>query len=363
MATIEKRTDSTGAITYRVKVRLRGHPQESASFRRLTDAKRWSSQTESALREGRYFKTSESQKHNLGDAIKRYQQEMLPELKDPKHPLLHLNWWNKEIGGTPLADLRPSTIAECRDKLKRTPSDYGKHKGKPRSAATVNRYLASLSPVLSAAVMEWEWMDSNPCKKVKRGKEPSGRVRFLSPTERTALLAACAEMHDTPELNVIVLIAVITGARRGEIMGLRWRHVDISRGRLILEDTKNGENRSVPLVGPALRALTNWGKVRPLDSNELVFPGRGERNKSNPLDFEKAWHEVLGRAGVTNFRFHDLRHTAASYLAMNGAGLREIGDILGHKTLAMVQRYSHLCDDHKQATMERMALAEFGDIG
>ena len=145
-------------------------------------------------------------------------------------------------------------------------------------------------------------------------------------------------------------------------MGLCWRHVDITRGRLILEDTKNGENRSVPLVGPALVALKDWAKVRPLDSNELVFPARGERGSNKPLDFEIAWHEVLRISGVTNFRFHDLRHTAASYLAMNGAGLREIGDILGHKTLAMVQRYSHLCDDHKQATMESMALAEFGDV-
>jgi integrase len=358
---IEPRTSSSGVVTYRVRVRLKGHPQVSETHKRLTDARKREKEIETEIRQGRYFKTLESQKHDLHDAIERYRQELLSSLKDPQHRLLHLDWWDEEIGHVTLADLTPATIAECRDRLKRTPSNYGKHKGKSRTAATVNRYLASLSPVLSAAVMEWGWMDSNPCKKVKRGKESSGRVRFLSPAERTALLAACAEMRTVPELNVIVLIAMITGARRGEIMGLCWRHVDMTRGRLILEDTKNGENRSVPLVGPALKAVEDWAKVRPLDSNELVFPGRGERSKNKPLDFEIAWHDVLGISGVTDFRFHDLRHTAASYLAMNGAGLREIGDILGHKTLAMVQRYSHLCDDHKQATMERMALAEFGD--
>ena len=361
MATIEKRTDAKGTLTYRAKVRLKGYPQETATFSRRTDAKHWANNTEAAMREGRYFNTSESKKHTLNDAITRYRRELLSELKDPNHRNHHLQWWEAEIGHMLLADLRPAIISEHREILKKTPSDYGKHKGKLRSDATVNRYLASLSPVLTAAVREWGWIDSNPCEKVKRGKEPRGRVRFLSNVERESLLTACEEITDTPELKVIVLIAITTGSRRGEIINLRWRHVDLHRKRLVLEDTKNGEVRSVPLVGPALKALQDWAKVRPLHDDLPVFPGHSEQTKHKPLDFDKAWQEALTKSEIADFRFHDLRHTAASYLAMNGAGLREIGDILGHKTLAMVQRYSHLCDDHKQATMERMTTAVFGD--
>ena len=144
-------------------------------------------------------------------------------------------------------------------------------------------------------------------------------------------------------------------------MELRRRHIDLKRQRILLEDTKNGDTRAVPLVGPALDAINIWSKIRPIDDNKLVFPGTTPRTKNKPLDIEAAWQELLKVSGITDFRFHDLRHTAASYLAMNGAGLREIGDILGHKTLAMVQRYSHLCDDHKRATMQRMSAAVFGE--
>jgi integrase len=185
----------------------------------------------------------------------------------------------------------------------------------------------------------------------------------LDNEERTALLNACEEMTEVPEIKIIVLVAITTGARKGEIMGLHWRHVDLQERRLIFEGTKNGETRAAPLVGPALQVIKEWSKVRPLNSDELVFPGRGQRTSEKPLDIDKVWKEVINKSGINDFRFHDLRHTAASYLAMNGVGLREISDILGHKTLAMVQRYAHLCEDHKRNTMERVAIAVFGDLG
>ena len=362
MATIEKRADKTGGYTYRVKVRLQGYRQENATFKRITDAKRWAAQTESAIREGRYFKTPASKSRTLMDAIEKYRQECLPDLKlkDQKHREHHLNWWSSELGFKYLADILPQTISECRAKLKNTTSTYGKHNGNKRTEATVNRYIASLSPVFKAAVVEWNWLESNPCEKVPRGKEGGGRTRFLSHDERRSLLAACNANTKLPELTVIILIAITTGARKGEILGLRWRTVDLQRKRLLFEDTKNGDTRSVPLVGPAFDAMKVWAQVRPIDDNALVFHGRGENTKNKPLDFERTWQETRIKAGLENFRFHDLRHTAASYLAMHGAGLREIGDILGHKTLAMVQRYSHLCEDHKKTTVERMTNAIFG---
>ena len=156
-----------------------------------------------------------------------------------------------------------------------------------------------------------------------------------------------------------MLLAITTGGRRGEISGLRWRDVDLKRRRIIFEETKNGETRAAPLVGPAFEAMKEWSKVRPLDDAAFVFSGRTAKTRNRPLDFQRPWMTALKRAELDDFRFHDLRHTAASYLAMHGAGLREIADILGHKTLAMVQRYSHLTQDHKASVVERMTNAVF----
>lgn len=369
MASIEKRTTPEGATSYRVKIRLKGCPTESATFDRLTDAKRWAIQTEAAIREGRYFKTPENKRKTLNDAITRYRRDLLHRLKDSKHRSGLLTWWEGSAGFLMLADLTPAKIAEYRDKLSAEPipsrAKKPDHKASPRYRApsSVNRYLSALSPVLSACAKEWGWLDSNPCERVTKGQESRGRVRFLSNDERNALLEACDLAADTPELKIIVLLAITTGARRGEITGLKWRDIDISRKSITLHDTKNGDTRAVPLVGVALDAVQAWGKSRPSLPDALVFPGRTPKTKNTPLDFERAWQTALKRAGIEGFRFHDLRHTAASYLAMNGAGLREIADILGHKTLAMVQRYSHLTQDHKIATVERMASAIFGTKG
>jgi len=360
MAYIEKRTSSNGKTTYRVQIRVKGRPQEAASFDRLTDAKRWGTQTEAAIRESRYFHSTAGKGKTLADAIDRYSHDILPNLKDQRPRRIHLAWWRGKIGATSINDITPALLTECRDNLKATPYKSGKTE-KPRSDATVNRYLASLSPVMKAASDDWEWITDNPCRKVRRGKESRGRTRFLSTDERNRLLAACDQATDTPELKTLVLLAITTGGRRGELSGLRWRDVDLKRNRVIFVDTKNGETRAAPLAGPALNAMQEWAKVRPLDSTTPVFPGRTDKTKNKPLDFQRAWMTALKRAEVADFRFHDLRHTAASYLAMNGAGLREIADILGHKTLAMVQRYSHLTQDHKAAVVERMAKAVFED--
>jgi len=358
MAYIEKRTSSNGKTTYRVQIRVKGRPQEAASFDRLTDAKRWGTQTEAALREGRYFHSAAGKGKTLAEAIDRYSRDILPDLKDQNPRRIHLAWWRKKIGANSIKDITPALLTECRDNLKATPYKSGKTE-KQRTDATVNRYLASLSPVMKAASDDWDWIPDNPCRKVRRGKESRGRTRFLSNDERNRLLAACDQATDTPELKTLVLLAITTGGRRGEISGLRWHDVDLKRNRVIFVDTKNGETRAAPLAGPALNAMQEWAKVRPLDSTAPVFPGRTDKTKDKPLDFQRAWMTALKRAEVADFRFHDLRHTAASYLAMNGAGLREIADILGHKTLAMVQRYSHLTQDHKAAVVERMAKAVF----
>jgi len=259
-----------------------------------------------------------------------------------------LLWWKAHIGHYILTDVTPALIAEHRDLIARGD-------GIRRANSTVNLYLAALSHALTIAVREWAWLDDSPMRKVSRPKNPRGRVRFLSDEERQRLLDACKVSRNT-YLYTIVILALSTGARRGELLSLHWADVDLKRAVLTFRETKNGETRSVPLTGYALDVLTTHAKVRRLDTT-LVFPNN---TGTQPASIREAWEYAVKRAEIANFRFHDLRHTAASYLAMNGASLAEIAEVLGHKTLAMVKRYAHLSEAHTRNVVQRMNTAIFG---
>jgi integrase len=138
--------------------------------------------------------------------------------------------------------------------------------------------------------------------------------------------------------------------RQGEILNLRWVDVDLVQGRITLHETKNGERRSVPLVGRALALLTGLHELRRADT-DFVFPNS---HLAKPLLITKAWNTAVAKAGIEDFRFHDLRHSAASYLVMNGASLAEVGAVLGHKTVQMTKRYTHLADGHTKRAVEAM---------
>jgi integrase len=355
MATIEKRTTDTGETSYRVKVRLKGYPAQSATFQRLTDAKKWAQQTESAIREGRHFKTAEAKKHTLAEAIERYIREVLPSKpKSIVHYKIHLDWFNQEIGAYVLADITPALIVQCRNKLlsESTP------RGQLRSQATANRYLATLSTLFTTAVNDWQWLEDSPIRKVKKQKESRGRVRFLDDAERERFLTACRESSNA-WLYPCVILALSTGMRQGELMGLKWPDVNLKDGFIILHETKNGDRRRVPLAGHALELLRDHAKVRRLDT-DLLFPGKAHKNK--PIDLRKPFETALKAAEINDFHWHDLRHCTASYLAMNGASLAEIAEILGHKTLQMVKRYAHLSDGHVSNVVASMNAKLFGIV-
>jgi len=344
----------TRQTSYRVMVRLKGHPPQYATFSRKTDASKWAQDTESAIREGRYFKTAESKRHTLGEMLDRYQGEVLALKSESKRrdQDRHLRWWKENLGHYTLADITPAVLVEQRGKLA-APSTNGK---KQRSPATVNRYLTSLSHAFTVAANEWGWLESNPVRKVARLKEPRGRVRMLSDTERTDLLAACQGSADR-RLYPLVVLALSTGARRGELMNLRWGDVDLKRGLAVLHKTKNEDRRAMHITGLALEQMNQLGKIRRLDS-DLVFAD----SMGRPIFPRGVWEEALAEAKLKDFRFHDLRHSAASYLAMNGATLAEIAEVLGHKTLEMVKRYSHLTEQHTSKVVARMNEQIFGSI-
>ncbi|OJY32619.1 MAG: integrase, partial [Legionella sp. 40-6] len=244
MANIEKRVNQDGKVTYRVKVRLKGFPTQNATFERLTDARKWAQNTESAIREGRHFKTTEAKRRTLSQLIERYIEDILPSKpKNSKNTLLHLTWWKAELGSFSLADISPAMIAEKRDHLA---SGITKRNTK-RSPSTVVRYMAALSHAFTIAVKEWGWLEDSPMRRVTKPKEPRGRVRFLSDEERTRLLEECKN-SDSETLYLAVVLALSTGARRMEILGLQWQDIDLQRGFITLHETKNGERRALPLA-------------------------------------------------------------------------------------------------------------------
>lgn len=362
MATIVQRKNSKGEIYYQAKVRMKGYPPESASFKQKTKAVIWANSTEVAMREGRYFKTVEAKKHTLADLIDRYIQDELPNRKsDHKKFEMQLNWWKDKLGAYLLSDITPALLAEYRDKLKKESSIKELKNGgtieTERSNATVNRYMASLSIALTVASREWQWLEENPMFKVAKKKEHRGRIRFLSEDEHKALIAAC-EQASNPLINLLVVIALSTGARFSEILYLKWDNVDFKRKMFYFMDTKNKEHRAVPISSKAYDLLLQHSKVRKLKTKLVFARADGEK----PMDLRWQWEEVIKKSNLKDFRFHDLRHTAASYLAMNGATLVEISDILGHKTMQMVKRYSHLTQKHTAEVLERMNEKQFANI-
>jgi len=288
MAYIEERKDSKGQKRYRVQIKLKGFPAQNATFERKTDAKEWARRTESAMKEGRHFKTIESKKHTVGEAVDRYKKSFLPT-KGSNQPnqKIQLNYWKKRIGYYTLADCTPALIAECRDELLQETTRLKKK----RSPATVNRYLAALSHCFTIAMKEWGWIDDNPIRKVSKPKESRGRIRFLSDDERERLLKACKESPN-PLIYPIVVIALSTGARRGEILSIRFNQIDLERGTITFFETKNNEIRVVPLVEHALEVVKEMIKVRRIDT-DLLFPGKDPKK---PIDIRHPWKAAVKKS-------------------------------------------------------------------
>lgn len=347
MATIEKRVTSDGKVSYRAKVRRTGELPISKTFSRKTDAEAWAREIEARADRGFAIPSREQITRPLSDAIDRWLAERLPELAatDQGNARRIALWWRAELGVVALSRLDAETIEGRRNKLR----DEKDADGNPaRTVQRVNRYISTLSRILGYAERTLRWTDSNPCKGVKRFKEPAGRVRFLSAQEVEKLLKAVDARlgrNGAPKVGfqTFVRIALFTGARRGEVERLEWRDIDLTHARITFRDTKSGGDRTVPMPAVLVEAIRAYGKVRPIDPATKLFPH----------SYRYDWREVQGT--LPDFRFHDTRHNVASQLAMSGASLLDIATVTGHKTLAMVKRYSHLSDEHVRERLEAAA--------
>ena len=189
------------------------------------------------------------------------------------------------------------------------------------------------------------------------------RVRYLDDDERARLLEACKARENRrgaryPRLYALVLTAICTGARRGELMGLKWGDVDLEAGVARLGRTKNGDRRTLVLLPQVVEALKPFASK---DAGRFVF-GSPATQYRNPASLDTAWRKALARAGIEDFRFHDLRHCTASSLVQAGVDLAVVADVLGHRKLDMTKRYAHLKIETKARAM-REALGGIGIEG
>jgi integrase len=341
---IDRLPTQDGIPRYRVRIRIKGHKPLSKNFKSLTHAKQWKRVTEGQIEKGLYVSFSKADQYTVGAAIDKYLKEVLPHKpKDSKNVERHLLRWKKELGHLKLSRLNQSMIAEVRDQMLSEKIDETKF----RSNTTVKRYLSSLSTVFSYAVREWQWMNENPCLKVKKPKEPPGRVRYLTKEELERIMNTCKQSKNKA-LFLIFLIALTTGARKSEILGLKGKDIDLENGFLHLTDTKNGNNRSIPITESIAKLL----KERKTHSDAHLFPS--ENDPSQPCCIRSAWETAIEKAQIQDFRFHDIRHTTASYLAMDGFSMKEVSFLLGHAGQQSTDRYSHLPQEHKRRLANRI---------
>jgi Site-specific recombinase XerD len=207
------------------------------------------------------------------------------------------------------------------------------------SASSINKELAFSKHAFNIAIKVWGWIKDNPFAKVSMERLSQPRVRYLTPEEFDKLYQACND-----KLKPIVLFAVNTGMRQDNILSLTWQQVDLNRGVIVLPHTKNGERLGLPMNSTVKDLLSELKRIRFITSDFVFHTSTGNRFDASKIG--KWFRQALKKAGIQNFRFHDLRHTFASWLVQKGASLYEVQRLLGHKTIAMTMRYAHLAPDN-----------------
>ena len=320
--------------SWRAVVRMKGYPTVCDHFDRKPEAEDWVRDTRNKIKLGQYKFDQHKKHHTFNSLLEQYiangALEHHRSADDTRH---HLSYWQSRFGSYDLVHITHEFIAKERLLLSNTPSASGKK----RTNSTVNRYTASLSAIFTYATRQLRWISESPCIHLQKLKENPGRDRILSEAEIERLLDACRKSRST-YLYCIIILSLTTGARQGEILNLEWKDLDFNNRLAYLKQTKNGRPRSISLADPVIDELKRLYELRhPL--KPLVFASKTAFGR---IDIKKAWQTVLRIAGITNCRAHDMRHTFATFAAAQGASNLELATAMGHRTLQMLQRYTHL---------------------
>ena len=317
MASFTKRNGN-----WRVRIRRTGYPSLTKSFQTKAQAIKWSQDMERRLGEGCTPLFPSEPFVHVSDLLKRYRERVTETKKGSsvesyRIRALERSWFGeielKNLDSRHVADYRDQRLSEV-------------------TTGTVLKELGLLSVIINTAISEWglrSLIGNNPVSGTNKPRAPRPRNRRLEDDELKRLLKACS----SPLFRAVILFAIETGMRRGEILSLTWENVYLEKRYVHLLDTKNGDSRDVPLSPMALELLREL--PRNIRGDQVVFPIHYEALKS-------AWCRACDRAGICNLRFHDLRHEATSRFYEKGLNVMEVAAITGHKDLRMLQRYTHL---------------------
>ncbi len=317
MASIRQRNGK-----WQARVLRKGWPAQVRTFLARQDAERWARAIEIDIDRGALPYRVDTDERTLGDLVRRYCAEVTPTMRSAVDDTIRLKALLRDaLCRFGMETMQPAHIAAFRDRRLQSVAP-----------ATVVRELAYISAIINHARREWDLRCTNPVALVKKPATPLGRVRVLIEQEHAKLLAALQPTGRRGAAPLwAVQLALATGMRRGELLALRWEHVDLAKRTATLPHTKNGDRRSVPLSTAAVDVLRVLA-LNPADAR--VLP-------TNARALEKAFRRAIARAGVTDFRFHDLRHTAITAMAPKLPNVIELAAVTGHRSLKMLQRYYH----------------------
>jgi len=351
MGTITKR----GALQWQAKVRRHGFPVQSRTFLYKEDAERWVRALEREFETAGFVDRREAERHTLATILRRYQQDVTPQKKSASIESIKINVLLRDeaLSQIKIAALTSATVAAWRDR-----------RLKLVSGATVNREIDVLSAAINHARREWGIHVENPVPLVKRPEKAKARERRFSEEEETYLMAALTGGQRLPDgtfskgarnpwLLPLVRLAIETAMRRGELLALRWEHVNLERQTAFLPNTKNGDSRTVPLSRKAVAILRSLQRRAGRDEMEgLVFQTTAmalrkgfaravERAREQYKDDCRAARRRPLSGFLEDVHFHDTRHEAASRLAEKLSNVLELSAVTGHRDLRMLKRYYH----------------------
>ena len=334
--------------TYTATVRVKGYPPLARTFDTKGEAKSWATEIEKEMRMGRYQDVRPIEKITFVDALSRYLEQISvtkrpnSENRDKQSSKIIVDYFGPEIS---LVEVSPQKVAAYRD-----------FRMKKVAAATIQKEFALISHLFNVARREWGFPVDNPIPHITRPKIRNNRTRFLTKEEAQRLLDA-AKTSKNPKLYPYLLVMMHTGMRPSEAAGMKWGDIDLENRLVKLQVTKT-DMRYVPLTEVTENILRS---IRPVDATNgmhvFLPPNSGESKQLVDvpcLHFKRSFMTARMKAGLEDLHLHDLRHTAASHLLMAGVDLRTLAEILGHKTLQMVHRYTHLLNDHKLKAVDRI---------
>lgn len=303
-------------------------------------AKRIYDKVKGQVAEGKWFDKLPGEEKTFKEMMDRYKTEYLPLKSHPKKYESLISSLTSFFESYRVSEITPSLISQYKAQRRHV-------------KVALNRELSLLKSAFNIALREWQWVKENPVGRVKLEKENPGRVRYLSNEEFDKLLNECPDW-----LKPIVMVAGHTGLRKENILSLTWPQVDLFRRLITIDHTKNNERLSIPLNETLMGLFKQLSRIRHINSPYVFSKPDGNRYRFIHNEFRK----VVKDAGITDFKFHDLRHCFASALVQKGVELYQVQKLLGHRSNAMTQRYAHLSPEHLRDAVNKLDSPKLAQI-